>query len=245
MEYCNSDRRTYLARAAQRATAGRNRTAYVIGPWATRCTAKVRSVRCRPRVCRRSYTVGTGHQTARPHRQACFVGKNGWSNWDMYVIDGLAGLVECTRSTSIPARTTIGPTSCRRIVAERAIDVASSALRRRARTTNGYPGLRGSPTTNGTCGSGRWTDGLEERLQLFGRSCCRDLPEHLCAQLPVGEDGNLAQMVNAIAPMVTTPTGADSPAHLLSFPPAFSRAPRRGGRRVRGGALRGRRRPST
>ena len=169
----------------------------------------------------------------RPHASSlCSCGKNGWSNWDMCVIDGLAGLVDMHSVHIYTGSEDYWTNVLSPHIAERAIDVASSALRRAAYKQR----LPRAPTI----AYDEWnvwframSERLEERLQLLRRSGRRHLPERLRTQLPVGEDGEPGANGQRHRTDRYDSDRGHSPAHFLPFPPAFARAPRRGGGRLR------------
>jgi alpha-N-arabinofuranosidase len=142
-----------------------------------------------------------------PEAKLVSCGENGWSNWDRDVIDGLAGVVDLhsihiyTGSDDYWA-TVLGPH-----ISERAISAASAMLKRAAYTQK----LQRAPRLvydEWNVWFREMTGALEERyafqdalavgtfLNIFVRNC-----EWVAM-------ANLAQLVNAIAPIVTTPETA-------------------------------------
>lgn len=141
-------------------------------------------------------------------------GKNGWSNWDMYVIDRLAGLVDM-HSVHIYTGSedywtnVLAPHS-----AERAIGVTSAALRRAAYKQR----LARAPTiaydewnvwfrTMAAGWPSVWHgDGLEERYNISDALAVGTYLNIFVRNCRWVKMANLAQLVNAIAPIITTPT---------------------------------------
>ena len=91
-----------------------------------------------------------------PEVQLVSCGKNGWSSWDRIVIDGLAGLVDFHSIHIYTGSNDYWTNVLAPHVAERAIAVTAALLRRARSTASASHAPRRSPTTNGTCGLGRW-----------------------------------------------------------------------------------------
>jgi alpha-N-arabinofuranosidase len=207
VEYCNSDRRTALAQ--QRKEDG------CVEPHGVRYWALGNEMYGAGQVGSLSAQeyVAEAKRWARaikmvdPTVKLVSCGKNGWSNWDMYVIDGLASLVDM-HSVHIYTGSedywtnVLAPHS-----AERAIDVASSALRRTAYKQR----LPRAPTI----AYDEWnvwframTDGLEERYSVSDALAVATYLNIFVRNCRWVKMANLAQLVNAIAPIVTTPSEA-------------------------------------
>ncbi len=154
VEYCNSDRPTELVRQRKEARLAGTLTAFVTGPWATRCTGKgqVGSLSAQEYVAE-AKRWARAIKLVDPTVQLVSCGKNGWSNWDMYVIDRLASLVDMHSVHIYTGSEDYWTNVLAPHNAERAIEVTSAALRRAA-YKQGSLGLLRSRTTSGTSGSG-------------------------------------------------------------------------------------------
>ena len=142
-----------------------------------------------------------------PTVQLVSCGKNGWSNWDMYVIDRLAGLVDMHSVHIYTGSDDYWTNVLAPHNAERAIDVTSAALRRAAYKQ----GLPQAPTI----AYDEWnvwfremTQGLEERFNISDALAVATYLNIFVRNCRWVKMANLAQLVNAIAPIVTTPTEA-------------------------------------
>ena len=81
-------------------------------------------------------------------------GQNGWSDWDEVVLDGLAELVDFHSIHLYTGCADHYATVFQSHQAERAIRICA-ALIERVRHASGSPTPSGSPSTSGTCGTGR------------------------------------------------------------------------------------------
>jgi alpha-N-arabinofuranosidase len=142
-----------------------------------------------------------------PHARLIACGETGWTEWDRVVIDGLAGLVDYHSIHIYSGSDDYWTNVLQPHQAERAIRAAAALIDRAAYLR----GLRHGPAI----AYDEWnvwyrvmTGALEERythadalavatyLNIFVRNCARV------------RMANLAQLVNAIAPVITTPDGA-------------------------------------
>ena len=166
-------------------------------------------------------------------------GMNGWNDWDRVVIDGLAHLVDLHSLHIYTGSDDYWANVLAPHQAERAIRCAGALIDRAAYTKKiaRRPGIAYDEwnvwfrTDDGT---------LEERynfsdalavgtyLNIFVRNCQRV------------RMANLAQMVNAIAPIVTSPRRRRHPAHLVPRPAARQGRAGRRDRRLRERPGRGR-----
>ena len=174
--------------------------------------------------------MGPGHPLVDPTVKLVSCGKNGWSDWDLCVIDGLADLVDI-HSVHIYSGSNdywtnvLGPT-----IAERAITYTST-FRRAAynRAPTAGPSL---PTTNGTCGTAP-VMACSRNVTTSRRAGCRDLPQRLHPPLRLGKDGEPGANGQRHRTDRYHSDQGIRPAHFLPFPLAFAGAPRHGGRRLR------------
>ena len=194
---------------------------------------KARSVRCPPQ----EY-VAEAKRWARaikmvdPTVKLVSCGKNGWSNWDMYVIDRLAGLVDMHSVHIYTGSEDYWTNVLAPHNAERAIEVTSAALRRAAYKQR----LPRAPTI----AYDEWnvwframTEGLEERFNISDALAVATYLNIFVRNCRWVKMANLAQLVNAIAPIVTTPTEASVQPIFYPFLLAFAGPPRRGSGRLR------------
>ena len=134
-------------------------------------------------------------------------GKNGWSNWDMHVIDQLAGLVDMHSVHIYTGSEDYWTNVLAPHNAERAIEVTSAALRRAAYKQR----LPLAPTI----AYDEWnvwframSESLEERYNVSDALAVATYLNIFVRNCRWVKMANLAQLVNAIAPIVTTPTEA-------------------------------------
>ena len=207
VEYCNSARNTYWA--DRRRENGRDepyRVRYwalgneMYGDWQVGQLSAEEYVREATRWARAIRMLD-------PEAQLIGCGETGWTEWDRVVIDGLAGLVDYHSVHLYTGSDDYWTNVLTPHQAERAISAAGALLDRAA-----Y--LRGLPRT-AAIAYDEWnvwyrtmTVDLAERythadalavatyLNIFVRNCARV------------RMANLAQMVNAIAPIVATPSSA-------------------------------------
>jgi alpha-L-arabinofuranosidase len=134
-------------------------------------------------------------------------GKNGWSNWDMHVIDQLASLVDMHSVHIYTGSEDYWTNVLAPHNAERAIEVTSAALRRAA-----YKQRLPRPPTIAYDEWNVWframTGGLEERYNVSDALAVGTYLNIFVRNCRWVKMANLAQLVNAIAPIVTTPTEA-------------------------------------
>ena len=218
VEYCNSARNTHWA--AQRRANGRDEPYGVrywalgnemYGPWQVGQLTAQEYVREATRWARAIRMLDPGARLV-----AC--GETGLTDWDPVVIDGLAGLVDYYSIHLYTGSDDYWTNVLQPHQAERAIKT-TAALIDRAAYLQGLDRGRRSPTTSGTSGTGRYlearglaTTGRRTRAARSSRSGTRIIDAlavatylnifvRNCATVRMA---NLAQLVNAIAPIVTT-----------------------------------------
>ena len=207
VEYCNSGRGTYWADLRRKNGHvepygvpwwGLGNELY--GPWQVGALSAEEYVAKATRWARAIRMVD-------PEAKLVSCGELGWTDWDRKVIDGLAGLVDFHSVHLYTGSEDYWDDVLAPHAAERAISTATALLRRAAYTQ----GLARAPRLvydEWNVWFRQMTDGLEERyvfqdalavgvyLNIFVRNC---------AWVSMA---NMAQMVNAIAPIVTSPATA-------------------------------------
>jgi len=207
VEYCNSERATYWA---DRRRAGGHERPYdvrwwglgneIYGAWQVGAMSAEEYVAEATRWARAIKMID-------PAARLVSCGELGWSDWDARVIDGMAGLVDLHSIHLYTGSEDYWTNVLAPHAAERAIETASVLLRRAA-----YLQRLPSPPRIVYDEWNVWfrsmTGGLEERY-VFSDALAVGLFLNIlvrrCADVAMA---NLAQLVNAIAPIVTTPERA-------------------------------------
>ena len=133
---------------------------------------------------------------------------NGWNDWDRVVIDGMAGAGRLPlRCTSTPAATTTGRTCSSRTRPSARSGPPAALIERAA-----YAQKLAKPPRIAYDEWNVWyrtmTAALEERYTLADALAVATYLNIFIRNCAWVRMANLAQMVNAIAPIVTTPDGA-------------------------------------
>jgi alpha-L-arabinofuranosidase len=136
-------------------------------------------------------------------------GKNGWSSWDRTVIDGLAGLVELHSVHIYTGSDDYWTNVLSPHVAERAIAI-TSALLWRARYTQRLPRVPRIAYDEWNIWFREMEGALEERYNFSDALAVATYLNIFVRNCRWVRMANLAQMVNAIAPVVTTADGAEA-----------------------------------
>ena len=207
VEYCNSARRTYWA---DRRRAGGHEEPYdvhwwglgneIYGPWQVGALSASEYVAEATRWARAIKMID-------PAARLVSCGELGWTGWDAEVIDGLAGLVDLHSIHIYTGSDDYWSNVLAPYAAGRAISTATTLLQRAAYNQN----LKRVPRLvydEWNVWFRQMTEGLEERY-VFSDALAVGLYLNIfvrnCATVAMA---NMAQMVNAIAPIVTSPRAA-------------------------------------
>ena len=135
-------------------------------------------------------------------------GLNGWDDWDRVVIEGWRPWSTSTRCTYIPGAEDYWTN----VLSPHQVGKGDKLHEQPAYpgpcTTSGSARTPASPTTNGTFGTAPTTAALEERYSFADALAVATYLNIFVRNCDWVRMANLAQMVNAIAPIVTTKTGA-------------------------------------
>jgi alpha-L-arabinofuranosidase len=207
VEYCNSGKDTYWAR--RRRENGRDepwRVTYwglgneMYGDWQVGALASEEYVREATRWARAIRMLD-------PDAKLVSCGMNGWNEWDRVVIDGMAALVDYHSLHIYTGSQDYWTNVLAPHQAERAIDCARSLLKRAA-----YRHKLAAPPRIAYDEWNVWyrnmTGALEERYDFTDALAVATYLNIFVRNCDWVRIANLAQMVNAIAPIVTTPETA-------------------------------------
>ncbi len=207
VEYCNDARDTYWAGLRRRN--GRDepwRVTYwglgneMYGDWQVGALSADEYVREATRWARAIRMLD-------PHAKLVSCGMNGWNEWDRVVIDGMAGLTDYHSLHIYTGSEDYWTNILAPHQAERAIDCARSLLRRAA-----YRQKLATPPRIAYDEWNVWyrnmTGALEERYDFTDALAVATYLNIFVRNCDWVRMANLAQMVNAIAPIVTTPETA-------------------------------------
>ena len=200
VEYCNGTGDTYWAR--QRRTNGRKVRYWglgneMYGDWQVGALTAEEYVREASRWARAIRMLD-------PHARLVSCGMNGWNEWDRVVIDGMAGLVDYHSLHIYTGSEDYWTNVLAPHQAERAIDYARTLIKRAA-----YRRKLATPPRIAYDEWNVWyrqmTGALEERYDFTDALAVATYLNIFVRNCDWVRIANLAQMVNAIAPIVTSP----------------------------------------